>query len=371
MNEKWKDQDVLLVQDNNNDELKAVSGIDRNGKLKIVEAKAENASQFLLIDRTGNDLENFMSKFKRQEMNPIQFKLFKVRYGKFEKLKEGLEELLFRPHLPENKEMLRNYEVNPKDFSAKQPAHAIDENLVDWSQFERIGITRESLEKSGDLEKLLNWQKTDLLPISVKFEDISIRTDARLALRELPDGKLSLSVHAIHQKPDLNKPYFGVKFTDEDRENLLKTGHLGRKVDVEYQKGVTTSVLVSIDPLTKELVAFRADRIKIPDNIKEVVLTAQQKKDLSEGKAVYLKNMMSKKSTRFNAYVQFNADKKGLEFRSDNDRHKTQVAVNSEGKTNETTKNVNQPLDKGQTQPAAKQAEEQEQKEQKKKGVKM
>jgi hypothetical protein len=47
------------------------------------------------------------------------------------------------------------------------------------------------------------------------------------------------------------------------------------------------------------------------------------------------------------------------------DRSKTQVAVNSEGKTNEATKNVKEPLKKGQTQPTEKQAEKQEKEEKK------
>jgi hypothetical protein len=37
------------------------------------------------------------------------------------------------------------------------------------------------------------------------------------------------------------------------------------------------------------------------------------------------------------------------------DRHKTQTAVNSEGKTDEATKNIKEPLKKGQTQPTEKQ----------------
>jgi hypothetical protein len=197
--------------------------------------------------------------------------------------------------------------------------------------------------------------------------------------------------------------------------------------------------------LTNELVAVRTDRIRIPETIKGVTLGEQQKKDLSEGKSVYLENMMSKKDTPFSAYLQFNADKRGFEFRFDNDRrrehsqtqnygqkdiqktfrgkeltedqrsslsegktvhvdglvdkkgktysgyitlnkeagktdfifpkqykdmlaagkvvpddrHKTQVAVNSEGKTNEATKKVEKPLEKGQTKPTAKQVEKQ------------
>ena len=54
------------------------------------------------------------------------------------------------------------------------------------------------------------------------------------------------------------------------------------------------------------------------------------------------------------------------------DRHKKQVAKNSEGKTTEATKNVKEPLNKGQTQPTEKQAARQEQdKPKKSKGIKM
>jgi transcriptional regulator of acetoin/glycerol metabolism len=56
-------------------------------------------------------------------------------------------------------------------------------------------------------------------------------------------------------------------------------------------------------------------------------------------------------------------------------RSKIQVAVNSEGKTSEATKNVNELLKKGQTQSTEKQAEKQEKQEKKTvkkaKGMKM
>ena len=120
---KLKDQNILLVKEKDSDELKAVAGIGKNGKVELVEAKAENASQFLKFDRSDRaELANIMSDFNRQENNPKDFQLFQVRYGKFEKLKEGLEEVLSLPHNPEGKELLKMYEVNPKDFAAKQVA---------------------------------------------------------------------------------------------------------------------------------------------------------------------------------------------------------------------------------------------------------
>ena len=64
-------------------------------------------------------------------------------------------------------------------------------------------------------------------------------------------------------------------------------------------------------------------------------------------------------------FFRFNPDKakaKGKEITPANE-HKTQVAVNSEGKTNETTKKVDVPLKKGQSNPTDVQAEKQQKKE--------
>jgi hypothetical protein len=62
------------------------------------------------------------------------------------------------------------------------------------------------------------------------------------------------------------------------------------------------------------LVVLNADKVKIPDELKGVKLSEQQKQELQESKGVYLENMLSKNLKPFNATVQINADKRGLEF---------------------------------------------------------
>lgn len=86
----------------------------------------------------------------------------------------------------------------------------------------------------------------------------------------------------MRKEPELDRPYFGVKFTDEDKQNLFKPGNLGRIVDAQYKQGEITSVFLSLDKLTNELVAVRADKIRIPDTIKGVTLDDRQKQALSE-----------------------------------------------------------------------------------------
>jgi len=447
MNENLKDQDVLLVKEKKSDELKVVKGINK-GKLDTVSPKPENQPDFMKIDKHGNVLENFLSNFARQFKNPTQFLFFKAPADKAEEAASNLQAALKNPELPENKQVLDTHKVE-----MPQKEYAINPRLVNWDRFERYGITREGLEKTGNMDKLLDYQKTDLMPVAIKLDGETRPSDARFSLRKQEDGTFSPNIHLIRHKPELERPYFGVKFTEEDKRNLLKTGNLGRIVEAEFKQGEKTPILLSLDKLTNELVAFRKEWLKVPDTYKGATLNEEQKQKLGEGKAVYIEGMTAKNGKPLDREVQFNADKRYFELIFDNDKkqsqtkgvrindnllgakltdeqqnklkagqtvyvsgmkndkgedfkayvkvntaenkldffkwnpdkakkqgaevapdnaHKTQVAVNSEGKTNEATKDMKEPLKQGQTQPDEKQAEKQAAKqEQKPKGKKI
>ena len=114
-----------------------------------------------------------------------------------------------------------------------------------------------------------------------------------------------------------------------------------------------------------------------------VDFTEQQKADYVAGKAVKLENVTDKQGFHATMYIKFNPEK-GRPYRYDtnpDNAHKvapsnesrTQVAVNSEGKTNEATKNLKEPLRKGQTAPKDTAQQQQQEKPQKRnnKGMKM
>ena len=106
----------------------------------------------------------------------------------------------------------------------------------------------------------------------------------------------------------------GHKFSNEEKETLLATGNLGKTIEVTPKSGEPFSAYVSIDPQTNEVIALRADRVSIPKEIKGVTLSDQQYKDLIEGKAVKVEGMTSKSGKSFDATLQVNAEKKGIEF---------------------------------------------------------
>lgn len=442
MEEKLKDKDkvILLVKEPESDKLRVVSGMEENGKMKTVEPTKENQSQFLIIDTNGNMLENFMTNFMRQYNNLTEFNFLKIP---LDRLDEGISKFQEKMKNPDLDLKKLDEAVDPQQY-AKQDS-SINESRINWNQLDRLGVNREILERTKSLEAMLNRQKSPvLLPIAAKFDDVILRTDARLSFREMPDGNLTVVINAIRKEPELDRPYFGVKFTDEDKQNLLSSGNLGRIVDAEFKKGEITPVFISVDRLTNELVSMRADRLRIPDTIKGITLETNQKQQLNEGKQVYLENMISKNGNKFSANIQINADKKRLEFLFDqqprqaqenrqkpedgfnlpktiggveltdkqrnalhadktvyisgmvdkqgqeynayvkinrdeekldffkwnpdkskakevtpDNASKTQVAVNSEGKTSEATKKVDEPLKKGQSMLTDKQTEKQ------------
>ncbi|PDP68594.1 DUF4099 domain-containing protein [Prevotella intermedia] len=432
--------------------LSVVSGIDEKGNLKTTEAEATNQASFLKFNSKDGLLKNFMDNFLKQFNNPTRFGLYKVLADNVEQGVDNLRTMLQSREKPESKQQLTEMGVPFEDYLPRQKnATAIDPEKVDWKMLDSLGLSRERLEQSGELEKLLNWQKSNLVTIAVPVGDTTIYTEARLAFRTDENGNIGLAVHSMRKEPQLDYPYMGYKFSPEEKEQLLATGNLGKTIDVTPKNGEPFSAYVSIDPQTNEIIALRADRVNIPKEIKGVTLSDAQYKDLVEGKAVKVEGMTSKRGKSFDATLQVNAEKKGIEFIFDNSRgfkerqqqtqqqgaphklcglelsekqsealdsgrtlylknmidkegksfnayvridkeqnrprfyqwnpdksqkngkveavaeeHKTQVAVNNHGKTNEATKHVKEPLNTGQTQPTAAQQQKQDENKQKK-----
>jgi hypothetical protein len=342
MDEKLKDRDVLLVREKGSNDLK-VAEVDKDGKVKQSKPDEGENPDLLKIDKNGNILENFFENFMRQVKDPTRFEFFRVPAEKVKEIVRKLQEAFKNPGKSKNKEFINLYRIDPEDFLKKQGReqgqtqsqpqeqmqmseknYAVNPNLVQWEKFEKFGITREGLEKSGNLDKLLNYDKTGLTPVVMHFEGETLRSDARFSLKKTEDGSFAPAVHLIRKEPELERPYFGVKFTEEDKRNLLTTGNLGRVVEAEFKPGEKTPVLLSLDRQTNELVVFRKEWLKVPDAYKGVQLNEEQKQKLENGEKVKIEGMTSAKGKKFDGEVQFNADKRYFELIFNNDKKQNQ-----------------------------------------------
>lgn len=459
--------DILLVLDKEKMKIQAVKSIDENGKMETVDPTKKNQNQFMRVDKSGDFFSNFFSNFFSQLKNPTNFSFFKVPAPIAVEKAQEMQKQVNKP-TPEGEKVMKEHEVkiepqqdkkqeNQNNMATTQTTPEASEyrykpEQIDWDTMKNLGLSKEYLEKRNLLDPLLRGYKTnELLPIGVNFGGSVLRTDARLSLQQAEDGNVIVAMHGIKKEPNLHFEFFGHKFTDEDKKNLLETGNMGRVVNLTNSKtGELMPSIISIDRLTNDVIALRTDFIKIPDEIKGVKLNDEQKQTLMEGKPLKLDGMISTKGTEFSATVQFNADKRYVEFlfdRNNSNRqtqsngqtqnnqqsqpqeapktfrgkeltdeqhkdfkagqtvyidglkdkkgqpyqgyitfnketgktdfafpsqvkaqakpveaHKTQTAVNSEGKTNEATKNIKEPLKSGQQRPKNKQQQEQQEK---------
>ena len=524
MAKKKDEKDVLIVRDEKTGEISVVAGLNADGSPKRTPAKAENAQSFLQFDRHGDVLDNFFKNFFRQCKEPSRFGFYRVAADQADKLLEVIKDLLKDPD--GNKEMLAPHKVDTSGYekkvqeeqAAEKPEQKqeepkkqeemeqkneqnqespqqtqgnrgyqpIDESKINWQELEeKWGVKRDDLEKSGDLTKMLNYGKSDLVRVSPNFGGEAFELDARLSFKKDGEGNISLVPHFIRKEQKLDE-YKEHKFSDEDRKNLRETGNLGRVVDiVDRETGEIIPSFISIDRKTNEITDIPANKVRIPERIGKteitkqeqdmlraglpvrdklierkdgrkfvttlqvnveqrgvefvpgtgrspraaqaqeaknnpiqgqaqdaenaaaiqngqrrnswtnadgsirpiskwsgVEFTEQQKADYVAGKAVKLENVTDKQGFHASMYIRFNPEK-GRPYRYDTDpdnaqkvapsnESRTQVAVNSEGKTNEATKNLKEPLQKGQTAPKdTAQQQQQENGKKRNKGMRM
>lgn len=365
MAKKKDEKDVLIVRDEKTGEISVVAGLNADGTPKRTPAKAENARSFLQFDRHGDVLDNFFRNFFRQCKEPSRFGFYRVAAEQADKLLEVMKELLKNPEA--NRELLAPHKVDtsgyeqevqkvqeeqqqqkqeeqqpdqenkenqeepknqeemeqkqeqnqeaPQQTQGRQGYQPIDENRINWQELEeRWGVKRNELEKSGDLQKMLNYGKSDLVKVTPNFGGEAFELDARLSFRKDSEGNVSLVPHFIRKEQKLEE-YKEHKFSDEDRKNLRETGNLGRVVDlVDRETGEIIPSFVSIDRKTNEITDVPASKVRIPERIGNTEITKQEQDMLRAGLPVCDKLIERKDGRKFVTTLQVNVEQRGVEF---------------------------------------------------------
>ena len=365
MAKKKDEKDVLIVRDEKTGEISVVAGLNADGTPKRTPAKAENAQSFLQFDRHGDVLDNFFRNFFRQCKEPSRFGFYRVAAEQADNLLEVMKELLKNPEAysellaphkvdtsgyeqevqkvqeeqqqqkqeeqqpdqgnkenqeePKNQEeMEQKQEQNqeaPQQTQGRQGYQPIDENRINWQELEeRWGVKRDELEKSGDLQKMLNYGKSDLVKVTPNFGGEAFELDARLSFKKDGEGNVSLVPHFFRKEQKLEE-YKEHKFSDEDRKNLRETGNLGRVVDlVDKETGEITPSFVSIDRKTNEITDVPASKVRIPERIGKTEITKQEQDMLRAGLPVRDKLIERNDGRKFVTTLQVNVEQRGVEF---------------------------------------------------------
>lgn len=328
--------------------VQAVSGIDEKGKAQTVPADERNENSFLKFEKNSSILENFIKNFWSQLKEPTHFRLIRMTIHDYKQNKQAIKDLSQGKETDTVKEFLKRYEIRPREnreqsknekeketMAKKQnpqekaqqpvqtsqtqeqqtPRYRYNENMVNWEALEKIGVSKASLEQQGLLDSMLKGYKTNkLVPLTLTLTSAKVKLDTRLSFIAMPDGQIGLGIHGIRKEPELERPYFGHIFTEEDKKHLRETGNMGRVAELNLNGGAYTPCLISIDKNTNELVAVRQENVYIPNEVKGIKLTADEINALKEGKPVYVDGMTSKNGKPFDATLQYSAERRGLEF---------------------------------------------------------
>ena len=342
--------ELMFIHNKNDPQtgVQAVSGIDEKGKVQTVPADERNENSFLKFEKNSSILENFIKNFWSQLKEPTHFRLIRMTIHDYKQNKQAIRDLSQGKETDTVKEFLKRYEIRPREnreqsknekeketMAKKQnpqekaqqpvqtsqtqeqqaPRYRYNENMVNWEALEKIGVSKASLEQQGLLDSMLKGYKTNkLVPLTLTLTSAKVKLDARLSFIAMPDGQIGLGIHGIRKEPELERPYFGHIFTEEDKKNLRETGNMGRVAELNLNGGAYTPCLISIDKNTNELVAVRQENVYIPNEVKGIKLTADEINALKEGKPVYVDGMTSKNGKPFDATLQYSAERRGLEF---------------------------------------------------------
>ena len=342
--------ELMFIHNKNDPQtgVQAVSGIDEKEKVQTVPADERNENSFLKFEKNSSILENFIKNFWSQLKEPTHFRLIRMTIHDYKQNKQAIKDLSQGKETDTVKEFLKRYEIRPREnreqsknekeketMAKKQnpqekaqqpvqtsqtqeqqaPRYRYNENMVNWEALEKIGVSKASLEQQGLLDSMLKGYKTNkLVPLTLTLTSAKVKLDARLSFIAMPDGQIGLGIHGIRKEPELERPYFGHIFTEEDKKNLRETGNMGRVAELNLNGGAYTPCLISIDKNTNELVAVRQENVYIPSEVKGIKLTADEINALKEGKPVYVDGMTSKNGKPFDATLQYSAERRGLEF---------------------------------------------------------
>ena len=409
-----QEKDVLLVLDKQQGKVSAVKGIDNEGNLQTVEPTQSHSGEFMQVDRNSDVFSNFISNFFRRYQDTEGLALFRSKAMEAEQDAKAIEDNHRNP-TPEGDRRVEMLRVPNPDNNGGRQDYRFDPAKINWEDLKKVGITADTLKNTKDFDRVMRGYKSrNSYTVSGTVGGFYLKpTDVKLSFYQTKDGTVVPKLHGMQMDEKLlQRPYNGHEFSKQEQGNLLGTGNLGGIIPIKDPKnGEQIPVFVSRDRYTHELEYMRADKWKCPDTVCGVKVSPEQKAAFEAGKPVKMGDLQFKDGTKRSAYLQVSAVERGLEFLPRSavqflqqgqqpaqqqvtglkdgkgvefnghvqpgvqgkssgkvqpkdvipvSESRTQVAVNSGGKTDEATKQTKEPLKQGQQKPTAKQKEKQE-----------
>lgn len=193
-------------------------------------------------------------------------------------------------------------------------ANRISPDQLPWDQLRAWGITREKMEKTGNVDRLVYGMYST--PVNFFKNEGGQRIEGEAAVRVYRSGdEWKIDMQTRCERPTVSDyiGVFGTALTDEQKKSLLEVGNAGSPVTVKDKDGKESQVLVSLNPETNRVVTFPLQYVTLPKEsgiegrLAGVSFSDEQKEKYLQGKEIYLVGMKNNKGESFDSCVQFSA----------------------------------------------------------------
>lgn len=388
--------DILLVMDEKGT-LQAVSGV-KDGELQTKNPLEDN-NDLLRVDRHGDMFSNFFSNLWNQLKDPTRFHFFRVPEEEVQRVAADFRQRESQS-VKTGEPLVAQYEVQPPvqaqqqtqagqqqqpEGAPQQSAGQTEQNPqykyrpedIDWNSLAALGVQREQIEGNGMLDQMLRGFQTDkTVRVHFHFDGISHSNDSQLSLKPGTDGRLTVCSHGILDPEKMQKQFFGYDITDSDKQVLRQTGNMGHPATVTNRAGEQVEALVSRNLKTN---LKQTANQEVPKTFRKQELTEKSRLELEAGGTVKVSGLVDKKGKAYQGYITWKpGEKPAFMFPKDYKaaleegrvkpavENEVQVAVNSEGKTVEATRNLKEALQSAQQRPTGEQKQQQERRQEQK-----
>jgi hypothetical protein len=187
---------------------------------------------------------------------------------------------------------------------------------IPFEKLEKVGINRDFVNhmEPNELKDFLNGFRSEkLYTVNARIDSQEYKIPAKIRLQQQDDGSVNVRIHPI-QRLFVPDEYMGHKFTKQEKTALLNDRNLGKTIELTGRDGRKDNYYLAVDPKTNELISLRTRHIQVPDRIKGVSLSEEQKQKLAAGKKVTLDGMTGRNGKKFGATLQIDAANRNINF---------------------------------------------------------
>ena len=198
----------------------------------------------------------------------------------------------------------------------QQQSTRISMDQIPFDKLEKVGIKADlikQMEKQEMTDFLNGFRSDKLYTVNAQIGNEDYKIPAKIRLQSREDGSVDIRIHPI-QRLNVPDEYMGYKFSKEEKGALLNDRNLGKTVELTGRDGKKDNYYLAIDSKTNELIPLRTKMIQIPEKIKGVTLSSEQKEKLASGQKVVVDGMMGKNEKKFSATLQVDAAGRNISF---------------------------------------------------------